>query len=157
MWQSYSIHLNSLTKFSTISRSSKMKDILPQTISQMITKTVTISTRIVASCEKKKGISFWVWRKVNGNCDKYVTRISQCRESYSRTNTMVRRNKGINKSRNSSSKIDHLSKVIWVRKIIAEFIRPICSTIIRNQSLWWTLIEVSNSRGLYWQNLIYVR
>ena len=45
-------NLNLLTKFTSSSRSSKLKDILPWNISQMIMKTIPISTRIVVSyCE----------------------------------------------------------------------------------------------------------
>ena len=39
-------HLDTLIKFHNSSRSNKFKDILPWTISQMIIKTVPISTRI---------------------------------------------------------------------------------------------------------------
>ena len=42
-------NLNPLTKFTSSSRSAKFKDILPWNISQMIMKTVPISTRIVIS------------------------------------------------------------------------------------------------------------
>ena len=40
-------NLNPLTKFTSSSRSTKFKDILAWTISQMITETVSISRRIV--------------------------------------------------------------------------------------------------------------
>ena len=39
-------NLSTLTKFTTSSRSTKSKDIFPQNISQVITKTIPISTRI---------------------------------------------------------------------------------------------------------------
>ena len=39
--------LNPLTKFLSSSRSNKLKDILPWNISQIIMKTIPISTRIV--------------------------------------------------------------------------------------------------------------
>ena len=46
------IYINSnlklLTKFTSSSRNTEFHDILPWNISQMITKTITISTRIVA-------------------------------------------------------------------------------------------------------------
>ena len=51
-----SSNLNSLTKFTSSSRSTKFKDILPWKISQMITKTIPISTRIVISYVMKRGI-----------------------------------------------------------------------------------------------------
>ena len=44
-----SSNLNPLTKFIRSSRSTEFEDILPWNISQMITKTITISTRIVIS------------------------------------------------------------------------------------------------------------
>ena len=49
-------NLNPLTKFTSSIRSTKFKDILPWNISQMITKTVPISTRIVISYAMKQGI-----------------------------------------------------------------------------------------------------
>ena len=57
MWYIYiSYDLNPLTKFTSSNRSTKFKDILPWNISQMITKTIPISTRIVISYEMKQGI-----------------------------------------------------------------------------------------------------
>ena len=49
-------YLNPLTKFTTSSRTTEFKDILPQNISQMITKTIPISARIVISYAMKWGI-----------------------------------------------------------------------------------------------------
>ena len=57
--------LKLLTKFTSSSRSTEFKDILPCNISQIITKTVPIS--MVMSCAMKQGISFWIWWKVNGS------------------------------------------------------------------------------------------
>ena len=58
------IHINSkldpLTKLSTSSRSAKLKDILPLNISQMITTTVPISTRIVINCSMKRALPFQI-------------------------------------------------------------------------------------------------
>ena len=51
-------NLNPLTKFTSSSRSTKLKDILPWNISQMIMKTIPISTRIVISYAMKWGIPF---------------------------------------------------------------------------------------------------
>ena len=62
-------HLNPLTKFTTSSRTTEFKDILPQNISQMITKTIPISARIVISYVMKWGILFWVYWKVNDDQD----------------------------------------------------------------------------------------
>ena len=47
---------NPLTKFTSSSRSTGFKDILPWNIFQMITKTILISTRIVISYARKQGI-----------------------------------------------------------------------------------------------------
>ena len=58
MWYIYiNSNLNPLTKFTSSSRSTKFKDILPWNISQMITKTIPISTRIITSYKMK-----WVSR-----------------------------------------------------------------------------------------------
>ena len=48
--------LNPLKMFTSSSRSTKFKDILPWNISQMITKTIPISTIIVISYAMKWGI-----------------------------------------------------------------------------------------------------
>ena len=50
-------NLNSLTKFTRSNRSTNFKDILSWNISQIITKTVPISTRIVISYAMKWDIS----------------------------------------------------------------------------------------------------
>ena len=42
-------------------------------------------------------------------------------------------------SQDPSRKINHLSNVIWARKIITEFTLSISSTRKVSQSLWWTL------------------
>ena len=47
-------NLNPLTKFTSSSRGIAFKDALPWNISQIITKTVLISTRIVISCKMKQ-------------------------------------------------------------------------------------------------------
>ena len=78
----------------------------------------------------KQGIPFWVWRKVDGNWDNEIIRISQWRESHFRKNTIVRRKKQIQKSktvgvRDPSRNVYQLSKVIWPKLV--------------TQSLWWTL------------------
>ena len=126
-------NLNLLTEFTSRSRSTEFKDILPWSISQMITKTIPISTKIVISYAMKWDILLWVLQKFNGNWDNII-RISQWRESHCKTNTNIRRNKWIQKSktlrltvRDLSRKVNHFSKVIWDRKIIAEFTRSISS------------------------------
>ena len=60
-------NLNPLTKFISSSRSTEFKDMLWWSISQMITKTVPMNTRIVISYAMKQDIPFWVLQKVNGN------------------------------------------------------------------------------------------
>ena len=84
---------NPLTKFTSSSRSTGFKDILPWNIFQMITKTILISTRIVISYARKQGILLWIWWKVNGNWDNSMIRISQWKESHCRANTSIRRKK----------------------------------------------------------------
>ena len=53
-------NLNPLTKFTSSSTSTEFKDVLPWNISQMITKTVPFSTRIVISYAMKWGIPLLV-------------------------------------------------------------------------------------------------
>ena len=67
--------LNSPTKFTSSSRSTEFKDILPCIISQIIKNTL------------------WIWWKVNKNWDSNMVRISQLRESHCRTNTSIIRKK----------------------------------------------------------------
>ena len=75
-------NLNPVTRFTSNSRSTKFKDILSWNISQMITKTIPISTRIVISYAMKWSIPLWIKWKVNENWDNNMTRISQWRESH---------------------------------------------------------------------------
>ena len=63
------INSNLNTEFTKSSRRSSFKYILPWTISQMITKNVPISTRIVISYSVQWDIPLWIWWKVNGNWD----------------------------------------------------------------------------------------
>ena len=86
-------NLNPLTKFTSSSRGTEFKDILPWNISQMTMKTVPISIRIVVSYVMKQDIPLWIWWKVNGNWDNNMIRISQWRERHCRANTSLRRNK----------------------------------------------------------------
>ena len=78
------------------------------------------STRIAITYAMKWDIPLRVWRNVNGNRDNNIIRISQWRESHCWTNTSIRINKLIKKSRivrvtvkDSSRTVNHLSKVIW--------------------------------------------
>ena len=61
------INSNLNTEFTKNSRSTKFKYILPRNISQMITKNVPVSTRIVISYAVKWDIPLGIWWKVNGN------------------------------------------------------------------------------------------
>ena len=51
-------NLSTLTKFTSSSRITDLKDILPWSISQMISKIIPISTRIVISYAVKWGTMF---------------------------------------------------------------------------------------------------
>ena len=82
-------NLNALTKFISSSRSTKIKDILPQIISQIIMNTVTISMRIVISYAMKWGIPLCIWWKVYGNWDNNIIKIFQWRESQSQLPSLV--------------------------------------------------------------------
>ena len=114
-------NLDLLTKFSTRSRSTEFKGILPWNISQVITKTVPISIRIAISCAMKRVIPFCVWRKNDGNWDKNMIRVSLSREGDCRTNTSAIRNKskraGLWESKSRiripNRKVKHLRKVVW--------------------------------------------
>ena len=90
-----SSNLNLRIKFTSRSRSTEFKDILPLNLSQMITKTVPISTSIDISYPMKQGILFWACWKVIRNWDNNVIRISQWRERRCRTNTIVKRKREI--------------------------------------------------------------
>ena len=67
-------NLNPLTKFTSSSRRTEFKDILPSNISRMFMKTVPINMRIVIGYAMKQGIPLWTWSKVNGNGDSNMTR-----------------------------------------------------------------------------------
>ena len=71
-----------MTKFTSISRSTESKDILPWNIYGMITKIVPVCTRITLSSVMKWSILFWVCWKVNGNWDNNMIRISQWQEKF---------------------------------------------------------------------------
>ena len=120
---------NPLRKFTSSSRSTEFKDILPWSISQIITKIILINTRIVKSNAMKQDIPLWIW-KVYGNWDNNMIKIFRWRESHCRTNASVRRKEEVQKSRTMRiavwgpcRKVNHLSKVIWDKKIITEFTR----------------------------------
>ena len=110
-------NLNPLTKLTSGRRSTKLKDISQYNISQMITKTAPISTRIVISYTMN-GILFWVCRKsietettwsefYNGG-KAFVEQILASKDKSRTVRPTVR---------DLSGKVNHLSKVIWDRKI----------------------------------------
>ena len=81
MYVYISSDLDPFTKFSCSSRRTEFKDVFPWNISQMITKTVPIDTRLIINCVMERDISFYVWRKVSGNWDNNMIRISRRRET----------------------------------------------------------------------------
>ena len=108
-------NLNPLTKFTSSSRSTEFKNILPCNNYQMIKKTVPFSTRIVIIYAMKQGIPLQIWWKVNGNCDKMI-KISQWRGSQCRTNISFRRKKSKRaKLWESQSGIQVGKLTIWMR------------------------------------------
>ena len=105
---------------------------IPWNISQIITKTVPIRTRTVLSYAMKWSIPLWVWRKVNGNWENNMIRISQWKESHCRTNTSVRRKKSKRADLwESSSGMWATNLNIWVRSLVKKNYSRV--------PLWWTL------------------
>ena len=106
-------NLKPLTEFTSSSWSTEFKDILSWNISQMITKTILISTRIVISYANEMGHPVLSLLETQWKWDNNMIRISQWRE---RINTSVGRKKEIQKSRtvrvtvkDLSRKVNHLS------------------------------------------------
>ena len=126
------------------------EDILPwKNISQMITKTISISTRIVISYAMKRGIPLWIWWKVSENWDNNMIRTSQWRESHCRKNASVRRNKS-KRAGLWESGIGVGKLIMWVRafEIITEFTRWISSARI-GKSVLIMDVKVSKDKW-YW-------
>ena len=147
---------NPLTKFTS---STKLKDILPSDMSQMITKTIPISTRIIISYVMKWGIPLIISWKVNENWDNNMIRISLWMEIHCRTNTSIRINKEkIAEPWQSGIRVGKLT--IWDSKIITELTRSISSTRIGKPVLMMG-IKVSKDKNISrWvdrENLIHVR
>ena len=133
----------------------------PRMISQMITKTIPISTQIVIIYEMKWGNLLWIWWKVNENWDINMIRISQWTKRHCRTNTSVRRNKSKRAGlRESQSGIPLGKLTIWVRVRSFEITRLISSTRIGKPVLMMDA-KVSKDKNISWwvdqENLIYVR
>ena len=110
-------NLKPLIKLTGSSRRSKLKDILSWSISQIITKIITISTKIFISYVMKRGILFWISWKVNGNNN--MISISQWRESHCRSNASIKKERNPKEQSmrmtvwDLSRKGNQLSKVIW--------------------------------------------
>ena len=104
------------------SRSTKFKNTFAWNISQMITKTIQINTRMVISCAMKSGIPFGVLMKVKGNFwGEGQLRGSDCRTNKSSQERNKSKRVGLCESlrvRDRSGKINHLAKVdltaLWV-------------------------------------------
>ena len=75
-----SMHQFQLAKFSFSSKNTLFKAVFPWNISQMITKTAPISTRITISCAVKRCIHFWLWKKKKENGENSMIKISQRRK-----------------------------------------------------------------------------
>ena len=139
------INLDLYMKFSTSSRSTMFKDIIPKNISQMFRKTTPIRKRIVISCAMKKfnpsvfkGKSMETETKTWSGFPK-------------RVNTTVEQILG--SVRYPSKKVNHLSNVAWDRRILSVPSEQV------NQSLWWKLVSKVKyiSRKVDWENLAYIR
>ena len=117
-------NLKPLTKFTSSSRSTEFKDILPWNVFQMITKTISISTRIVISHAMKQDILFWVyWKKLRQHHDQNFPMegnfVKQILVSEKRNKSKKHKTVRVT-VRDPISKVNHLSKTIWDRKIITE-------------------------------------
>ena len=76
-----SCNLNLFKKFTSRSRSTGFKNILPWNISQMIKSTTPINMRIVKNNVIQWDILFWAEWKVNKNWNNHMIRISQWKEN----------------------------------------------------------------------------
>ena len=83
LWDIY-IYINSnLNPLTSSSRRTKLKDILPWNMSQMIMKTIPIGSQRVISYVMKQGIVLRIWWKVNGNWfSKHLSIIISCTTYY---------------------------------------------------------------------------
>ena len=114
----------------------------------------------------KWGILLSIWWRVNGNWDNNMIRISKWRESHCRTNSSIRRKKKSKKSRTMritvwdlDRKVNHLSKIIWDRKVITEFTRLISSSRIGKPVLVMDVKVTKDKNISGWvdrENFIYV-
>ena len=139
------------TKFTSSSRSNKLKDILPCKISKMITKTIPINTRIVISCAMKQGCEF-----DGKSIETETTTWSEFPNGGKTIVGQITASKEINKCKRAglwqpqwdpSRKVNHLSKVIWDRKYITEFTRSISFTRIGKPVLMMD-VKVSKHKNI---------
>ena len=109
---------NPLTKFTSNSRSTDFKGILPWNIFQMIMKTVPISTKIVISYVMKWDIPLWIDKK---SMETETTTWSEFPNGGKAIAQQIIPSKERNKPNRTacitvwglSRKINHLSKVVW--------------------------------------------
>ena len=135
-------NLNPLTEFTGSSITTEFKYILPWNISQIITKTIPISTRIVISHAINQGILSCDYWKVSENWttwseflngQKAIAEHILASEEWKKS-----KREGLweSQSRDPSRKVNYLSKVLWdfrtefLWKIITEFTRFVSSTRI---------------------------
>ena len=163
-------NLNPLTKFTISRRSTELKDILPWNISQMITKTMQISTRIAINNAMKQGIhceydgksmetETTPWSELPKGGKAIVEHILVFEERKISKRARLRITVW-----DMSRKVNHLSKVIWdyydIWKIMTEFTRSISSTRIGKPVLMMH-VKVSKDKHICrWvdqENLVCVR
>ena len=127
----------------------RVKDILPWNISKMLMKTIPISTRIAISYAMEQDISFSVWRKVNGNWDNNMIKISQGREGNCKSNATKERKKSKRAGLGGSQSVTQVEKLtIWVRSFEIRAVRSwmLKSPKTKHISTW-----------VDWEYLIYVK
>ena len=94
--------------WSDIYNEERYRHIFQPAPTQNISKTIPISTRIIKSCQMNRNILFWVWRKVSGNWDNNMIRISKRSKSHYKTNTRIR---GKNKPKRGGLQQSHSSRI----------------------------------------------
>ena len=139
------IHINSnlqpLKKFTSSSRSSAFKDILPWNISQMITKTVPISTRIVISYQRWNRASWWEFERKSLEIDTWSEFSNGGKVTVQPILTSQERKKSKRAGlRESRSGIWVRKLTIWVRSFEIDLSGlSISQEWLSHSSLWWML------------------
>ena len=127
----------------------RVKDILPWNISKMLMKTIPISTRIVTSYAMEPDIPFSVWRKVNGNWDNNMIKISQGSEGHCKSNATIESKKSKRAGLGGSQSVTQVEKLtIWVRSFE---IRAVRSWMLKSPKTKHICTWVD------WENVIYVK